>query len=175
VILAGAGAVLFVRNPAIQIFERREYSVELPGCKGVTLNQSSWRSPFTLYVNGVPAAAGDGKRSFRIPRDDGTETQVQLLWTFFDVPRLRAGNDALRAVPPLDGLQWGIIILPLVLVFIGGALGGAAGGAGAMINARILRSDGPKNLRLLLAAGATILSAVCYLIGLLLFLKLFGK
>ena len=106
VMLGGAGVVLFVRSPPIKIFAPRQYGVELEGCKGVTLNASSWLSPFALLVNGMTAPAGLGRRSFRIPREDGTEVQVQLMPTPFDVPRLRVGNPTVRVVPPLDALQW---------------------------------------------------------------------
>jgi hypothetical protein len=173
VMLGGAGVVLLVRSPHIKIFERRQYRVELEGCKGVTLKESSWLSPFALHVNGRRAPAGLGRSAFRIPRDDGTEVQVHLVRTPFDVPRLRVGNATVRVVPPLDALQWGIIVLPLVLVLVGGALGGALGAVGALINARIVRCDVPKILQLLLVTGTTAMSCVCYLVGFLLFMTLF--
>ncbi len=173
--LGGAGVVLFVRNPPIRIFEPRGYGVELEGCKGVTLKESSWLSPFALLVNGMNAPSGIGRGTFRIPRDDGTEVQVRLIRTPFDVPRLQVGNATVRVVPPLDALQWAIIVCPLFLVLVGGALGGALGAVGALINARIVRCDLPKALQLLLVTGTTAMSCVCYLVGFLLFVTIFKK
>ena len=176
VILGGAGIVLFIRNPDIRIFEPRQYPVELEGCEGLTLVESSWKSPFTLLVNGVPATAGSGKRSYQLRRADGSEITVQLLmWPPFDVPRLQIGNTTVRAVPALDVLQWTMICIPLVLVFLGGALGGALGAVAALINARIARIEVPKMQQLLLAAGITAMSCVCYLVGVLLLAMLFRK
>ena len=51
----------------------------------------------------------------------------------------------------------GILVLPLVLVLVGGALGGALGAGGALINARIVRCEVPKTLQFLLVLGLLLL------------------
>ena len=84
------------------------------------------------------------------------------------IKRIRAGDKAagkqllikVLKAHPQDDEGWVWIGLPLVLLFVGGAIGGAVGGVGASINLRIFRSraSGLKKFlaMLLVTAGAVV-------------------
>ena len=55
--------------------------------------------------------------------------------------------------------------MPVLLVFIGGAIGGALGAIGFMLNIRVFRSSMNRFLKYILTAVVTMLAIVIYIVG----------
>jgi hypothetical protein len=66
-------------------------------------------------------------------------------------------------------------LMPLLLMFVGGALGGLAGGAGAVFNYRLLRTDADTAVKTAGIFGITLASAVVYLVLAVFAHALFGR
>jgi hypothetical protein len=99
-------------------------------------------SAATVLVDGQPASKGPKKGQFSIRAADGRESLIALKTSFLDpVPQLLCAGRTIKLVEPLTWYQWLWTGIPLLLVFIGGAIGGAVGGVAMAFNVRILRSE----------------------------------
>jgi hypothetical protein len=78
-----------------------------------------------------------------LQRNDGR--QIVAKWKprllGLDVPQLIVDDKVIDIVEPLKWYQWVWVGLPILLVFIGGALGGLIGAIGAIINAKVFRTE----------------------------------
>ena len=104
------------------------YKLNIEGCEGQNIEVEArfWSGP-TLLVNGHPAPKGSKRGEMLLRCNDGT--QVIARWKpqcmGFDVPQLVVRDKVIRLVEPLKWYQWLWSGLPIVLVFVGGAVGGA--------------------------------------------------
>jgi hypothetical protein len=120
------------------------YPVTLTGFEGqrVEVVPPGLVSGAKLLVNGQPAAAGPKRGQMLLLRDDGS--QVIATWKpsalGFDVPKLVVDNQVVTVAVPLKWYQWAWAALPILLVFLGGAIGALCGIVGFSVNARIFRS-----------------------------------
>ncbi len=119
------------------------YPVHLEGFEGQTLEIQTgglFSGP-KVFVNHQPAPKGKG-REVLLRRNDGTSVAVRLKPSGFglDVPQLVVEGKTIRAIDPLKWYVWAWIALPILLVFVGGALGGIVGALGLTTNAKIVRS-----------------------------------
>jgi hypothetical protein len=119
------------------------YPVHLEGFEGQTLEIQTgglFSGP-KVFVNHQPAPKGKG-REVLLRRNDGTSVAVRLKPSVFglDVPQLVVEGKTIRAIDPLKWYVWAWIALPILLVFVGGALGGIVGALGLTTNAKIVRS-----------------------------------
>jgi len=119
------------------------YPVHLEGFEGQTLEIQTgglFSGP-KVFVNHQPAPKGKG-REVLLRRNDGTSVAVTLKPSVFglDVPQLVVEGKTIRAIDPLKWYVWAWIALPILLVFVGGALGGIVGALGLTTNAKIVRS-----------------------------------
>ncbi len=121
----------------------RKVEVELPGIF----------SSATILVDGQPATKAAKRGKFFIRATDGRESLIGLKTSFLDpVPQVLWVGRTIKVVEPLAWYQWLWTAIPLVLVFLGGAVGGALGGVAMVFNIRILRSDMGGILRYALVA-----------------------
>ena len=109
----------------------RRIEVELPGIFSSAM----------LLVDGQPAPKGAKRGQFSVRGTDGRESLITLKSSIDPVPQVIFANRTIRLVEPLAWYQWIWTGIPLVLVFLGGALGGALGAVAMTFNIRILRSD----------------------------------
>lgn len=118
--------------------------LKLEGFTGHTLEIESagWFSPARLFIDGQPARKGPKRNQYLVPLDNGAQKVIQLKQVFIDpVPQVLVDGNVVQVVEPLGVLQWIWSALPIVLIFLGGAIGGAVGGAAFWINTRIFRSE----------------------------------
>jgi hypothetical protein len=120
----------------------RRIEVELPGVF----------SSATLLVDGQPASKGPKKGQFSVRGADGRDSLITLKTSLDPVPQVLFANRTIRLVDPLAWYQWIWTGLPLVLVFVGGAIGGALGAVAMTFNIRILRSGQSGPIRYALTA-----------------------
>jgi hypothetical protein len=111
-------------------FRTRRLAVETAG----------WFTGPKLLVNGLGAEKRKG--SYLVASDAGVETSVKLKYNFLDpIPKVSIGDESVELAPSLQWYAYVWIGIPVLLIFIGGAIGGFVGALGALANARVFRSD----------------------------------
>jgi hypothetical protein len=117
-----------------------------------------------LLVNGQLAAKGPKRGALMVRRNDGRE--VIAVWRpqvlGLDVPRLQVDGKLVNVVEPLKWYVWVWSALPILLVFIGGAVGALAGFIGFAINTQVFRSSRPGVAKFALTAVVSVLAVVVY-------------
>ena len=126
---------------------KHRIEVETPG---------ALRGPRVL-TDGQPAPKGKKRGQYLLRCDDGRESVAELKGFFLDpVPQVLWAGKKITLAEPLKWYQWIWSAVPIVLVFLGGAIGGAIGFVGTTLNVQILRSD----MNGLLRYGGTALISV---------------
>jgi hypothetical protein len=116
-------------------FERRQLAVRTAGLfKGSV-----------LLLDGQPMKAKMGR--YVIKNDAGDDTAVRI-----------------DATPAFSWHEYAWIGIPVLLVFVGGALGGGLGVAAAYSNSRIFRSDRGTGTKYLLTGLTTVAALVAFLV-----------
>lgn len=126
-----------------------------------------------LYLDGSRLRARKGL--LEVPTRDGpVEVRYVPRRLGFDVPDLEVDGRQVEVVPALPVAALALAVLPLLLIFVGGALGGLLGGAAATANLAVMRTGMPWAARVpvclvmtVLAVGATLAlaGAVAVLLG----------
>lgn len=141
-------------------------TIQLEGFEGqlIEVRPPALFSGARLLMNGQPALKGPKRGQMLLTRSDGR--QVFAFWKpqLFDVPQLVVDGKTVEVVKPLKWYQWLWSALPIVLVFIGGALGALCGFIAFTVNANIFRSELPQLLKFLLTGVISVLSFFLYLI-----------
>jgi hypothetical protein len=92
-----------------------------------------------------------------------------------DVPQLVLDGKVLQLVEPLRAYEMLWSALPVILVFVGGALGAIVGLAGLSMNARVFRSRLHRVAKYAVTAAISLATAVCYVVLVTIFLALIGQ
>lgn len=112
-----------------------------------------------LFVNGQPARPGPKRGQYLLRRSDGTDIIAYFKGGFPDpVPVLMVDNQPFRLAEPLLWYQWAWAGLPLILLFLGGAIGGGLGAGAMMLNAQILRSNRSVLLKYALSGAVSLVA-----------------
>jgi hypothetical protein len=121
-----------------------QYPVQAKGFEGrqLILEASGFFSTAKLWIDGQLAPKGPKRGQFLLRRLDGTEAIAKFRTIFLDpVPQLIIDNDIVKVVEPLKWYQWVWAGLPILLIFVGGALGAILGVLATSFNTRIFRSE----------------------------------
>jgi len=154
------------------------YKANIEGFDGqnIEVKVSFWSGP-KLLVNGQPAPKGNKRGEMLLQRNDGRQViatwKPQLLG--LDVPQLIVDGKQVNLVEPLKWYQWVWGGLPILLVFIGGALGAIAGLVGFSINAKVFRMELNDFLKYAVAGIVSVLAVVFYFIAAVFFSMLIGR
>lgn len=142
------------------------YSLTIPGFEGqrIEVQSAGLFSSAKLLVNQQLAPKGTKRGEMLLRRNDGQTVVAQWKSQFLDVPNLVVDGTNFQVVEPLKWYQWAWGGLPVLLLFVGGAIGGLIGAIGFMINAKIFRSELNGVLKYVLVATITLLSVVAYFI-----------
>jgi hypothetical protein len=143
------------------------YPINIEGFEGQTLEMKPsglWAGP-QLLVNGQPAAKGPKRGQMLLRRNDGREVIATWKPQFMglDVPRLDVDGKHVTVVEPLKWYAWVWSGLPILLIFVGGALGALAGIVAFGINTQIFRSSRNTGLKFILTAVVSLLAVAVYL------------
>jgi hypothetical protein len=120
-----------------------------------------------LWVDGQPAQKGERRGQYRLRKTDGTEALAELRprATGLDpVPDVTIGGETFQLAPPLRWYEWAWILLPLLLLFVGGAVGAALGGAAAFQNAHLFRSGRSLTARYAFTGALSLGAAAVYVL-----------
>jgi hypothetical protein len=121
-----------------------QYYVPAEGFEGrqLVVQSAGFLSGPRLMLDGQPAPKGPKRGQLVLRRNDGVDVIAQLRGLFVDpIPQVTVDGKTIKIAEPLPWYVWVWSGLPLVLLFMGGALGGGLGAAAMMINGRIFRSD----------------------------------
>lgn len=116
--------------------------VRVPGMEGqnVALRTAGVFSGAKLMLNGQQLTKENG--FFHLRSNTGSTLVVKLKGRFLDpIPNLMLGGQTIQLAPALEWYQYVWMTIPIVLVFLGGAIGGLCGGLAAGISSRVFRSD----------------------------------
>ena len=140
----------------IEGFEGRQVVIETPGIFSRT----------KLMIDGQPAPKGAKRGQFLLRRNDGTEVTAKLKGIFLDpVPQVVINDgQTVRVVEPLTWYQWVWAGLPILLVFVGGALGGLLGFSATSLSARLYRSEISGLAQYVIVAAISIVAVMTYFI-----------
>ena len=124
------------------------YRVEAPGftTRRVELETAGFLRGARLLQDGEPAPKGPGRGTFLLRRDDGGEATARFRPSPFvidPVPTLEIDRRRIELVRPFRWYELVWLAVPVVLVFVGGALGGIVGVVAAAGNAQIMRTGQP--------------------------------
>jgi len=105
----------------------------------LSVRASGWFSGPRLLLNGAPLTK---KRGVYLARaDNGGDVPIRLKIVLGDpIPVLTIGGETVRLVRPLTWYEYVWAAIPLVLLFVGGALGAFVGTVTTYANVRILRA-----------------------------------
>jgi len=93
-----------------------------------------------LLLNGAAVKRTRGK--YIVHDDSGAEVAVRLKANFVDpIPTVIVGDQVVRVAPALTWYEYLWIGIPIILLFVGGALGAGIGIFATYASSRILRSD----------------------------------
>jgi hypothetical protein len=145
-----------------------EWRFALPGSSTAScrLKKSLWLGQLRLWYQGreIPRSKEKGK-PFLIPgAANGEHVRVHVKGGAFDLPGIQVDGVKVVLGRPLSTLEYIVGGIPLVLVFMGGAIGGATGAVGAMCNYRVLRSTTPTPKKVLGVVAVSALSFLTYLV-----------
>jgi hypothetical protein len=109
-------------------------------------------------------------------RNDGTD--IIATWRpkvmGLDIPSLVVGDQVIDVIEPLKWYEWAWSGLPILLVFIGGALGALTGFIGFSANTKIFRTDYTSVLKFAVTAGISIIAVIVYFVLAMIFVSLVG-
>ena len=121
-----------------------KYFVKLDGFDGqeIVLETATFLKGSRLYVNGKPAKKGNRRGQFILTDDNGFKVPVYKKHAFLDpIPSLIVDDEEYRFEEPLSVFQYIWCGMPLILIFVGGAIGGLIGGITFWINIKVFRSE----------------------------------
>ena len=150
-----------------------DYPIILPGYPDLRLTLRSGG-----FFTGAKVLKDDlilkrSKATVSVPLADGATLELKIK-TGFDMftPKIVFGGQEIEVMPALP-VYWVVwAYLPLLLIFIGGAIGGLCGGAAVAGTLMALRSDLPKPARITIAVLAPPLAFMAYGIAAILIYKL---
>ena len=144
------------------------YPIALEGFEGQTVEVQTagiWSGP-KLLVNGQPAAKGAKRGQMTLTNNQGQPVVAAWRPRFLglDVPQLAVDGEVIEVTRPLPCYAWLWSGLPIVLLFIGGALGAVAGIVAFTVNAGIFRSHRSTAVKFLLTTVVSLLAGVIYFV-----------
>lgn len=139
----------------------------------IEVSKSFWTGKPSVWVNGQPAKKeGELSRAFLIPLPEGITKKLEVDRGGFDyIPRVYIDGQRIEIGRKLEWYEQILGGIPLLMVFVGGALGALCGVIGFTANYKILRSDKSAIYKGFAIAGITALSVIAYY-GLVVILQL---
>ena len=156
-----------------------EWTFALPSDPTVRcrLSKTFWLGRMALIVKGQAVRRSEEKgRPFVIRRPDGKQSKLFVKVAPFDyVPKVTVDDQPIVLARPLAVFEHIAGGIPLILVFLGGALGGFSGAIGTMANYRVLRTDASPVFKAVAILGVTALSFLMYSVLADVFRALIGR
>jgi Zn-dependent protease len=131
--------------------------------KRLSVETASFLAGPKLQLNGVVLKRKGGR--YVVASDSGQELTIKVVYNFLDpIPKIGIGEEMIELAKPLQWYEYAWIGVPMLLVFVGGALGGFVGAGSTVVNGRIFRSDRGAVSKYALAAVTSITGAAIFLV-----------
>ncbi len=130
----------------------------------LTLEMSSVFKGPILLLNGEVVSFS--KRKAVIKDDSYKDREIYLISNFVNLPSVKIDSEVFYPLGRLNFFEKILVVLPLGLLVIGGAIGGGLGVGSAYVNIFLMIKYKESNLKYLLAASTT---GIAFLIWLLFF------
>ena len=117
--------------------------------KLIVYKESFWIGKREILIDGTPIKKMDKKSYYY---DDKAYT---LKGSYLFGARLERGAERIILVPNLTALEWVFVILPLILLFIGGVIGGFCAVAAALMFVSISRAINNNLVKIVLGLATT--------------------
>jgi hypothetical protein len=130
----------------------------------IELQLTFWTNKPNVIVNGNPVPHVPGNsRSFIITMPNGTQAKMDVKGFTFDYqPRILINGKLLTVMRKLQWYEWLPAVLPVALIFVGGAIGGLCAFVGVSLNFKMLRSNKDWFTKIVAVAGITAASFLGY-------------
>jgi hypothetical protein len=129
-----------------------DYPFTLPGHPDLNLSLRSGGvlTGAKILKDGVPLKKS--KAVVSVPLADGSSLELKIkVGLDMCTPKVLFAGQEIEVMPPLPGFWVAWAYLPLLLIFIGGAIGGLCGGVAAASTLSALRSNMPRPARIAIA------------------------
>jgi hypothetical protein len=147
--------------------------IELEGFEGqqIEIKPAGFFSGAKVLVNGKPVEKGPKRGQMLMRKNDGTEVIANWQPTMIglDMPKLVVQGKAIEIAKPIKWYEMVWSALPILLVFIGGAIGAMTGFIGFSANAKVFRSELNTVVKFMLTAGISVVAVIAYFILAMLF------
>ena len=138
--------------------------VQHPKFRSQRLSVETASSPFggpKLLLNDMVVKRE--KRRYPVTDDSGAQILIQIKGNLIDpVPTLVIDEEKVKVAEPLQWYEYAWSGMPIILMFIGGALGGLVGGVASIANGRIFRSDRRSTEKYAMAGLITVTAVAIY-------------
>jgi len=139
-------------------------AVQHPKFKSQRLSIETASSPFggpKLLLNDLVVKREKGR--YPVTDDSGAPILIQIKGNLVDpVPTLVIDEEKVKLAEPLQWYEYAWSGMPILLMFIGGALGGLVGGVASIANGRIFRSDRRSTEKYAMAGLITVTAVAIY-------------
>jgi hypothetical protein len=142
-----------------------QYLVQADGFEGrqLVVESAGWFAGAKLMLDGQPAPKGPKRGQLLLRRNDGVDVVAQLRNIFVDpIPQVVIDGKTIKLAEPLPWYAWVWSALPLMLLFLGGALGGLLGAVAMTINGRVFRADMNGPLKFIATGAISLVAAIAY-------------
>ena len=126
------------------------------GDKTITYTESFWTGKKTISINGQELQKID-KKTYKYG-----DQYCTLKGSYLSGVELTVGAEKIELIRKLTTLETILCFLPLILVFIGGAVGGLCGGAACAFNALYIRKTDKMAVKVVYSVLFTIAACICY-------------
>jgi hypothetical protein len=142
-----------------------DHEVAIPQISGrITVTEPGLFSGSKLLVDGQPAPKA-GWGSYWLTRPDGSRVKARLVKGFTNlIPAVVVGSLRYDVGPKLPAFLVAFAVVPLLLLFVGGAVGGLCGGVGWVFNNQIARTSLPTLLKIPLMLGVAAVAFGVYVL-----------
>ncbi len=144
-----------------------EPTVEVPGIEGhVSVSAAGLFSAPTILLDGKPAPAGPDRGTVLLPRMSGGTATARLTSTLYDVSPVIEVDGVKHILGPKVPAWLGFIaILPIGLLFAGGAIGGLLGALAVGINQKVVRGSWSVSLKAVSMLGVGFAALVLMIVA----------
>lgn len=167
-----------VNKGTLSINNNMKYNFTLPDfpVSVFEIEVSIWTGKSNLYMdNNLLKQSTEKGKPFLIPTTDGEYVKAFSKPSYLDmVPALEINGVKNQIVEKLKWYQYTLALLPVLLIFVGGAIGGGVGITAALINLNIFRIEGEaKGIKYLKVIGVVLLAYLIYFLVAFFLLKMF--
>lgn len=140
-----------------------DYPFTLPGHSdlNLSLRLGGLFTGARILKDGIPLKKS--KAVVLVPLADGSSLELKMkVGMDMYTPKILFAGQEIEVLPPLPVFWVVWAYLPLLLIFVGGAIGGLCGGAAAAGTLSALRSDLPRGARIVIALLAPPVAFLAY-------------